>query len=120
MAPVAALRLPYFTGYRAAAELLFTGNGFNASEALQAGLVNAVVPASELDRWVKEKTQTLAGLSRAALALSKRALLLGFEKWAEAMPEMERLYLQDLMDTSDAHEGLAAFMEKRKPKWNHK
>jgi len=33
---------------------------------------------------------------------------------------MERLYLEDLMDTSDAHEGLAAFMEKRKPKWNHK
>ena len=120
MAPVAALRLPYFAGYRAAADILFTGNGLNASEALRAGLVNAVVPGSELDGWVKEKAEALAGLSRAALVLSKRALLLGFEKWAEAMPEMERLYLQDLMDTGDAHEGLAAFMEKRKPQWNHK
>ena len=120
IAPVAALRLAYLTGYRASADLLFTGRRFNSSEALHAGLVNAVVPGDQLDDWVSAKVQSLTGLSRAALRLAKRALLLGYQDWAEKMPEMERLYLDDLMSTSDAHEGLDAFLEKRSPVWKHK
>jgi cyclohexa-1,5-dienecarbonyl-CoA hydratase len=120
IAPVAALRLAYLAGYRHAADLLFTGRRFSSSEALQAGLVNAVVPGERLDDWVSAKVQALAGLSRAALRLAKRALLLGYQEWAEKMPEMERLYLDNLMSTSDAHEGLEAFMEKRSPVWKHR
>lgn len=120
VAPVAALRLPYLIGYRAAADMLFSGRRFTASEALRVGLVNAVVAADELDGWVREKAQSLSLLSRAALVLAKRALSLGFSEWTRAMPEMERLYLEDLMNTSDAHEGLQAFMEKRSPQWQHK
>ena len=120
VAPVAALRLPYLIGYRAAADMLFSGRRFTASEALRVGLVNAVVAADELDGWVREKAQSLSLLSRAALVLAKRALSLGFSEWTRAMPEIERLYLEDLMNTSDAHEGLQAFMEKRSPQWQHK
>ncbi len=120
LAPMAALRLPRLVGYRAAADLLLGGESLSAEEALRLGLVNAVVPAGELDGWVQEKAARLAGLSRAALVLTKRALRLGFEDWAKALPEMERLYLQDLMRTSDAREGLAAFLEKRQPQWKHR
>ena len=119
LAPIAALRLPYLVGYRAAAELMFTGRRLNAQEALQAGLVNAVVPAGQVNAWVEERAATLAGLSRVALGVVKRALHAGYGAWAAAMGDLERLYLEDLMNTADAHEGLAAFMEKRSPVWKH-
>jgi cyclohexa-1,5-dienecarbonyl-CoA hydratase len=120
IAPVASLRLPYLTNYRTAADMLLTGRRISASEALQAGLVNAVVPPDQLETWVNERAQALASLSRAAVTLAKRTLLLGCARWAEALPAVEHLYLEDLMGTADAHEGLAAFMEKRPPVWQHK
>lgn len=120
LAPVAALRLPYLVGYRTAADILFTGRRLTSEEALKAGLVNAVVPQDQVNQWAKEKAEQLAGLSRAACSLVKQAVRMGYGNWAAAMPEMEKLYLQDLMATQDAHEGLAAFMEKRTPDWKHR
>jgi cyclohexa-1,5-dienecarbonyl-CoA hydratase len=120
IAPVAALRLPYLTGYRAAADLMFTGRNLTAQEALEAGLVNVVIPTEKVFEYAHEKAAHIAGLSRAAMTLLKRALLKGYGDWAKSAPEIERLYLDDLMNTADAHEGLAAFMEKRKPAWKHK
>jgi cyclohexa-1,5-dienecarbonyl-CoA hydratase len=119
IAPVAAMRLPQLVGYRAAADLLFTGRSLPAAEALEIGLVNAVVAPDQLDDWVQQKVAQLTGLSRAALALCKRALHLGVGHWARVQPEMERLYLQELMQTADAVEGITAFMEKRPPVWKH-
>jgi len=120
LAPVAALRLPYLIGYRLAADLLFTGRRLSAQEALRIGLVNAVVPPEQVSARVEEIAAELAKLSGAALSLVKRALRLGYGEWTKSVPEMERLYLQDLMGTYDAHEGLAAFMEKRTPSWEHR
>ncbi len=120
IAPVAALRLPYLVGYRAAADLMFTGRSLNAEEALEHGLVNAVVPSDEIPSWAKDKANQIAGLSRAAMIILKQALLKGYGNWAKSSKEIENLYLTDLMSTSDAHEGLAAFLEKRKPTWKHK
>jgi cyclohexa-1,5-dienecarbonyl-CoA hydratase len=119
IAPIAALRLPLLVGYRAAADLLFSGRNLTAAEAQEMGLVNAVVPGEEVQRWSEEKAAELAGLSRAALVLLKRSLHLGFGNWSECLPEMERLYLDELMNTTDAQEGLAAFIEKRTPVWQH-
>ncbi|MGB3715418.1 MAG: enoyl-CoA hydratase-related protein [Candidatus Promineifilaceae bacterium] len=119
MAPIAALRLPYLVGYRAAADLMFTGRNLPADEALSFGLVNAVVPAELVEGWAMEKANQIAGLSRAAMSLLKRALNLGYSNWASALPEVERLYLDELMKTADAQEGLSAFIEKRKPEWKH-
>lgn len=118
-APVAAMRLPFLVGYPAAADLLFTGRSLSAQEALEMGLVNAVVPLDQLNGWVGEKAAQMSGLSRTALTLSKRALQLGFGNWAGSHEEMERLYLDELMSTADANEGLASFMEKRRPVWQH-
>ena len=120
VAPVAALRLPYLVGYRVAAELMLSGRRLAAGEALQAGLVNAVVPQEQVSKWALEQAKWIAGLSQVATRLVKQALRMGFGRWAEAMPEMERLYLEDLMNSQDAQEGLAAFMEKRRPVWKHR
>ncbi|MCP5094777.1 MAG: enoyl-CoA hydratase, partial [Chloroflexi bacterium] len=119
VAPIAALRLPALVGYRAAADIMFSGRLLTAAEAHQIGLVNQVVSAEVVDANVQEQAEGLAGLSRAALLLAKRALRMGFGNWSAMLPEMERLYLDDLMQTADAHEGLNAFMEKRRPIWKH-
>jgi cyclohexa-1,5-dienecarbonyl-CoA hydratase len=118
-APIAALRLPYLIGYRAAADLMFTGRNLTAAEALEMGLVNAVLPAEQVRGRAREKAAAIAGMSRTATCLLKKALLLGYGNWTSGLPEVERIYLQDLMATEDAREGLAAFMEKRKPFWSH-
>ena len=119
-APIAAMRLPRMVGYRAAADMLLTGRALTADEAAKLGLVNAVVPADKLEQWVQEKTAQLTGLSRVALTMTKRALNLGFGEWDASASELERLYLDELMKTEDAHEGLAAFMEKRTAVWKHR
>ena len=120
LAPIATLRLPYLVGYRAAADLLFTGRSLTAAEALEMGLVNATLPADQVRKWAQEKAAAIAGMSRAATLLLKKALLLGYGNWASGLPEVERIYLQELMATDDAREGLKAFMEKREPAWKHK
>lgn len=120
MAPIAALRLPHLVSYRVAAELLFSGGRMSAAEALRVGLINAVQPAEAVLDWAKQKAAEIACLSRAALVLNKRGLRLGYDGWASSLAEMERLYLEDLMSTADAEEGLAAFLEKRSPVWKHR
>jgi len=119
-APIAAMRLPLMVGYRAAADMLLTGRTLTADEALRVGFVNAVVPADGLEQWIQEKTTQFAGLSRVALTMTKRALQFGSGNWDASASELERLYLEELMKTEDAHEGLAAFMEKRAAVWKHK
>ncbi len=119
-APIAAMRLPLMVGYRAAADMLLTGRTLTSDEALKIGLVNAVVPADGLEQWVQEEVSQLSKLSRVALTMTKRALQSGFGNWDSSASELEKLYLNELMKTEDAHEGLAAFMEKRTAVWKHK
>jgi|DewCreStandDraft_2_1066082.scaffolds.fasta_scaffold04181_3 cyclohexa-1,5-dienecarbonyl-CoA hydratase len=119
IAPYACIRLPQLIGPKQAAELLLTGATLSAAEAAQLGLVNRVVPAAELPAAVEALIGQLVGLSGAALALCKRAMRFASQPFAEALAAVERLYLEDLMATADAHEGLAAFLEKRKPVWRN-
>ena len=59
--------------------------------------------------------------SRVALLHAKRAIRAAAGKpLAEALPEVERIYLQEVMQTADAGEGLSAFMEKRQPLWSNR
>ncbi len=94
LAPIAALRLPALVGFRQAADLLFTGRALSAQEALEMGLVNAVVPKEQVRAWAMEKAAQMNGLSRAALILAKRALGLGFGDWTRTLSYVERLYLK--------------------------
>jgi cyclohexa-1,5-dienecarbonyl-CoA hydratase len=119
LAPIAALRLPGLVGYRRTAELLFTGEAISAAAAARCGLINRAVPGDELDETARQLVGKLRGLSAAALRLNKRALRLGAEGRAN-LPAIEKLYLDELMSTADAREGVNAFIEKRAPVWTNK
>lgn len=120
LAPIAILRLPQLAGYRATADILFSGRNLSAAEAVALGLVNTAVPAAGIEQWTQEKATALAGMSRAALVLLKQALLNNVNNWGANLPAIEQIYLADLMSTADAQEGIAAFLEKRTPVWQHK
>jgi cyclohexa-1,5-dienecarbonyl-CoA hydratase len=119
IAPIAALRLPGLVGYRRAAELLMTGETTGAVEAARIGLINRAVPAAELESTVEQYVGKLRALSGAALRVCKKAARLGDDGWSK-LAAMEKLYLEELMSTQDAHEGVASFIEKRAPIWKHK
>lgn len=118
--PVGIILLPHLIGYRKAAELLFTGASIGASEARTLGLVNRVVPKTELHNATGELIQEMTTHSATALRLTKQLLRkvagLDFER---ALKESEELFLGALVGTEDAKEGIVAFLEKRKPQWTH-
>ena len=116
IAPVAALRLPSLIGYRRAAEMLFTGEPVGAAEAARIGLINRAVPVDQLDQAVDSLAAKLCALSAAALRVCKSAVRPGASL---NIAQIENLYLDDLMSTADAREGVAAFVEKRAPIWTH-
>ncbi len=116
--PFGAALYPLLLGLRGAAELILLGRNIPAERALEMGLVNGVHPPDELDARIDEICVELEGHSRIAVGLAKRALRQGLTlRPEEALREAERIYLEELMATEDAREGLAAFLEKRKPVW---
>ncbi len=117
LAPIAALLLPMVVGPRWAARMVLAGEQLEAAKAAEIGLVDAEVPAEGLDAAVEAWIKRFCALSAAALRFNKRGLLLRRRAWAESVEEMESLYLQELMASEDAREGLQAFMEKREPVW---
>jgi cyclohexa-1,5-dienecarbonyl-CoA hydratase len=119
--PVAAVALPGIIGPKKAMELLLTGDRLRAVEAERLGLVNKVIPPDELRAAANELVGKLTGLSAAVLRLTKRAVQVGsVGSFGDGLAAVEELYLGPLMDTEDANEGLAAFMEKRAPVWKDK
>jgi len=116
--PVACTALAALVGQKRAAELILTGRTVSGTGAAQIGLANRAVPDEELAVVVDHAVQDLLRLSPAALALTKKALYawdaLHFDK---GLARAEKLYLEELMKTADAQEGIRAFMEKRDPKW---
>lgn len=119
--PVAAILLPRVIGEKRARELIMLGDMIDAAEALRLGLVNYVVPAAELEAKLQSVLAKIRDLSAAALAMTRAALDLGGQtSFQSALTEVENLYLNELMKTEDANEGVRSFMEKRKPEWRHK
>ncbi|HEV2799692.1 MAG TPA: enoyl-CoA hydratase-related protein [Pyrinomonadaceae bacterium] len=119
--PVAAIMLPRIIGERRARELILTGELIDAPEALRLGLVNYVVAPAELEAKAQEILGRLRELSAPALELTRRALDISREERLEdALARVESFYLNELMKTEDANEGIKAFMEKRKPVWRNR
>jgi len=119
--PVAACILPWQVGIKKALELCALGRTIKADEALAIGLVNQVFPADEFDGRVNEYLDNLRKLSRPVVRMAKRATMKVCREQVMAHLEAnEKLYLDELMKLSDAHEGVAAFLEKRAPRWEHK
>jgi len=104
-------------GRKRALQLILTGERLTASEALSWGLVNRVVPRAELDQTTRGLAAKLAGKSRAILSLGKSAFQ-GAEDLSLG-PAMDFLaaQLSVALGTEDAAEGIAAFLERRPPRW---
>jgi cyclohexa-1,5-dienecarbonyl-CoA hydratase len=120
--PIAAIMLPRVIGERRARELILTGELIDAPEALRIGLVNYVVAPAELEAKGQEILARLRDLSAPALEFARRALDISrsSERLEEVLARVESLYLNELMKTEDAGEGVNAFMEKRKPVWRNR
>ena len=119
-APAASVLLPLRIGQARAEDLLYSGRPIDAQTALAWGLANAVSEAPSATA-LEYFDQHLAMKSAASLALAVRAAREPFAELARArLADVEMLYLEKLMNTRDANEGLAAFMQKRAPRWEHR
>lgn len=118
--PAACPLLPDICPPGVAADLVFTGEALNAEEAQRAGIVRRIVPDAELESAALELAGRMTRHSAAALRIAKRMLRGGREAArADALSRAGAMYVDDLMQTKDALEGLQAFMEKRRPTWSH-
>lgn len=116
--PVACAALSALVGQKRAANLIFTGRTFSGEEAAGWGLANEAHPEGELQEALQTTLDHLLKLSPAALSVAKKA----FYAWDsihldKGLARAEKIYLEELMQTEDAKEGINAFMEKRKPVW---
>jgi methylglutaconyl-CoA hydratase len=98
-------------------DLLLTGRIFDAAEALRLGLVNEVVAAEDLGGRVAALAATLIGNSPESLGATKRLLAAQNRVWLDAAVEAAMTANSEARETADFGEGVAAFLEKRKPVW---
>jgi|SRR5579864_110081 len=116
--PVAVTALAALIGQKRAADLVLTGRAFTGVKAADMGLATEAVSNDNLSKLVEGAADTLTKLSPAALAITKKAIYawdsIHFDK---GLARAERIYLEELMNTADAQEGIRAFQEKRDPRW---
>jgi cyclohexa-1,5-dienecarbonyl-CoA hydratase len=117
--PVASVILPERMGRGPAEDLCLTGRLLSAEEARSVGLVDEVIPdptAAALDY----ARRYLLPHSASSLRWAARAIRRGYyRRVLGELEALERMYLDDLMGTADAVEGIEAFVEKREPQWRN-
>ncbi len=116
--PVAVVALPAVVGQKRAEELILTGRQISGDEAVAIGLATRSARAEEVGALVEDALVQLRKLSASALATTKKAVYawdaIHFDK---GLARAEKIYLEELMKTHDAQEGINAFLEKREPRW---
>jgi enoyl-CoA hydratase len=110
-------RLARIIGRDRAKGLIFTGERVGAEDALRLGLIDRVVPLTELVIEATNLAVTLAGKAPRALALAKMAINEGASLPLNEALELEAELFGQAASTHDRSEGAAAFMEKRQPQW---
>ena len=108
-------RLSDIVGPSFTAEIFYTGRQFSTDEALAMGLVNRVVPAAELERYVMDYATTMAGNAPLTLAAVKRCLIEMRKDPGERDLELCQSMVEACFASADFTEGRTAFMEKRRP-----
>lgn len=117
--PAASVLLPYKMGQAGAAEMILTGRNYSGRDARRLGIANIVAESGTLEDTVaafveKEIMPRSSSSLRLAWQASRGALL---QHYTSHIDEVERLYVDKLMSTHDAVEGIEAFIEKRAPEW---
>jgi cyclohexa-1,5-dienecarbonyl-CoA hydratase len=119
--PAASVLLPERIGRAHAEDLCLTGRVIGAGEAKAMGLVDDIPDGDPAEAALDWARAHLAAKSASSLRRGVRALRLRLgDRLRHDLPRVERLYLDDLMQTADAAEGLHAFLEKRQPVWSHR
>lgn len=122
-APPASLILPMKIGQARADEMLLTGKIISAEEAVQMGLAVAIYEDKDamltgVDEWVQKQVLTK---SASSLKCAVKAARLVFNRMIhKRLKQQQELYLDELMETHDANEGIQSFLEKRKPEWKNR
>lgn len=104
-------------GRKEAMEMLVLGDPVTAARAKEMGLVNAVVPESELDTKVSEMTDKIVSKSSLTIAIGKEAFYRQLESGVEDAYAYASEVMVGNMMAEDAEEGMGAFIEKRTPVW---
>ena len=112
-------RLTRLVGKSKAMDMCLTGRTMDAEEAERAGLVSRVVPAKELLDETMRAATVIAGMSRPSTYMIKEAVNRAYETTLSEGIRFERRLFYSTFATEDQKEGMAAFSEKRKPKWKN-
>ncbi len=119
-APIASVVLPARVGRAHAEDLCLTGRTVTATEAHEMGLVDDLTPGDPADAALAWARTHLSARSARSLRLAVRAVRTNLSTRIRTdLPVLEDLYLNDLMTTKDAVEGLQAFLDKRPPVWRN-
>ena len=108
-------RLPRIIGKTKAMEMILTGQPISAEEAYRIGLVNKIVPVESLMAETKKIPENIASKPPISVRAAKQAILRANDTALEIGLDYERALFYSLFATEDAHEGMRAFLEKRKP-----
>lgn len=116
--PIAALAFPRMLGLKKAFELILSGETISAREALEIGLINKVVPVETFQNEAEGFISKIRASSPVVLKMAKKAIIEGWDTGIEeGLKRIEDIYMNELMTTEDANEGLRAFVEERKAVW---
>jgi enoyl-CoA hydratase len=113
-------RLTRIVGKAKAMELCLTGRMMNAEEAERAGLVARVVPAADLLGEAMKTAEVIAGLSLPIVMMAKESVNRAYETTLAEGIRFERRLFHAMFATADQKEGMAAFVEKRAPKFENR
>ncbi|HWI29203.1 MAG TPA: enoyl-CoA hydratase [Stellaceae bacterium] len=113
-------RLTRFVGKAKAMDMILTGRTMDAAEAERSGLVSRVVPAEKLLGEALDVARRIAELSRPSVMIAKEAVNRAYETTLAEGVRFERRVFHSLFATEDQKEGMAAFVEKRKPNFRNK
>ena len=108
-------RLTRFVGKSKAMDMCLTGRMMDAAEAERSGLVSRIVPAADLMTEVMKAADTIASMSLTATMMTKESVNRSYESTLTEGIRFERRVFHAMFATEDQKEGMAAFVEKRKP-----
>jgi cyclohexa-1,5-dienecarbonyl-CoA hydratase len=119
--PLASTILPFLVGPKMALELVLTGEAVTAERALELGLVNRLVPESQVEQTVNGLVSRITEHSGPVLAMAKKAILGGMGmSLRDGLKHSRNIFLNELYRLEDSQEGLRALVEKRKPNWKNR